>query len=92
MSSDRNTFAVCGDCCKHLALSDASHTCLPMMRRKMMERMESMLTSFEAGDDGIGLLWLVRVIYRERRKMSGIEKYADRAALARRVCALLEGE
>jgi hypothetical protein len=63
-----------------------------MMRRRMVERMIALLDECE---DGRGMLWLVRVIYREHRKICGIEMYADRAAgaaLARRVCALLEAE
>ena len=89
MSNKSNLVAVCSDCCVQLPLSDRDHTCLPMRRRRMMEQMEANL---DACDDGLGLLWLVRVIYRERCKMSGIEKYRDRAELARRVCLLLEGD
>ena len=81
--------AVCGDCCQQLQLTNVSHVCLPMRRREMMERMESLLDECA---DGRGVLWLVRIIYRERCKMSGLGKYGDRADLARRVCALLEGK
>ena len=81
--------SVCGDCCAQLPLSDTGHTCLPMLRRQMLERLESLL---DECDNGLGVLWLVRVIYRERCKMSGLDMYGDRASMARRVCVLLEGE
>jgi len=89
MSNKSSSYvAVCGDCTKQLSLSDTEHVCLPMRYRQMMDLMES---NFEACDDGLGTLWLVRIMYRERCKMSGIGKYKDRADLARRVCRLIEG-
>ena len=63
-----------------------------MRRRRMMERMENLLDSFTVNDSGYGLLLLVRVVYRERSKMDGIGKYRERAELARKVCALFDGE
>lgn len=89
MHTSSNFVAVCGDCCKQMPLSEVDHVCLPMRRRLMMEKMESLLASC---NDGLGVLWLVRIIYRERCKMSGIERYKDRAELARRVCLLLEAD
>lgn len=88
MSNDRTVYvAVCGDCCAQLPLSNTSHTCLPMLQRRMVERLELLLDSC---DDGLGVLWLVRVLYHERAKMNGVGRYKDRAILARRVCGLLE--
>ncbi len=52
--------------------------------------LEHLVMLMETCQNGMGVLWLIRIIYRERCKMSGIEKYKDRAELARRVCALLE--
>lgn len=88
MSNSRSNYvAVCGDCCAQLALTDTEHTCLPMLQRRMMERLEKLLGEC---DDGLGVLWLVRVLYRERAKMNGVGRYKDRADLARRVCASLD--
>jgi hypothetical protein len=37
---------------------------------------------------GCGLLWLYRIAYRIRQKMSGMERYGDRAQMARAACAM----
>ncbi len=78
---------MCGDCGSQLALTDTTHTCQPMIQRRLVEMLERRL---DACNDGLGVLWLVRVLYRERAKMNGVGKYKDRAELARRVCALME--
>ncbi len=82
-----------------MPLATINHKCLPMMKRHMVERLEAILKSFEYDveftpeqarpDEALGMLWLLRVLYRERAKMNGIGKYKDRAEFARRVCALL---
>lgn len=37
---------------------------------------------------GAGLLWLYRIAYRIRSRMNGLEKYKDRADMARVACEL----
>jgi len=37
---------------------------------------------------GAGLLWLYRIAYRVRSQLNGLEKYKDRAELARIACEL----
>lgn len=41
-------------------------------------------------DDAVGLLWLYRIAFRIRSRMDGLEKFKDRAELARRVCRMLD--
>jgi hypothetical protein len=90
--------AVCPDCASQHSL-DVDHRCSAQGQRIAAETLDEFIHDAEKiadvytsapslGFSGAGLLWLYRVAYRIRQKMNGMERYGDRAALARRVCGL----
>jgi len=82
----KNLVAVCPDCA-HQYPPDSSHSCSAQGQRIAAELIDDLIESFDNGG-GAGLLWLYRIAYRTRQKMSGMEKYGDRAAMARKACGL----
>ena len=95
--SERQTWS-CPDCGGSLPLSETSHDCWQAGRRRAAELLDGFIMSF--GDPvyksacfsqpltGAGLLWLYRIAYRVRSRMNGLEKYKDRAEMARLACEL----
>jgi hypothetical protein len=84
MSDTECIWCVCADCAAEFSLSDV-HLCDGMLRRRGVQLIENLITEV---DDPTGLLALYRVMYRLKSTISGLERYADRAALAQRVMRL----
>lgn len=76
--------AVCPDCAAEFPVRSV-HSCVWQAHRYAVDLMDSLIRNTESG---VGLLWLYRIAYRVRQKGNKLEKYADRAAMARRVCEL----
>jgi hypothetical protein len=74
----------CIDCGGEFPLG-TQHLCERMTRRYGVKLLESLI---EDAEHPTGLLALYRITYRLRSTLSGLDKYADRAALAQRVMRL----
>ena len=82
-----NRYWVCHDCAGQFPMGTGDpHYCLPRRVREMAEWIDGAIA---VCDDPRGLLWLIRIAYRWRKRMNGVEQYGDRAALARRVLELM---
>jgi hypothetical protein len=85
-----NCVGVCPDCITQYPLH-VEHHCLEEGHRKGVELVEQLLGEVEHLNreaTGSGLLWLIRIAYRMRQRMSGMERYGDRARVARVACEL----
>ncbi len=91
---------VCPDCGTQSPVSN-THTCGAQGQRMAVELVEGMLGEIETAymlsfatrstldlQTGCGVLWLIRILYRLRQKISGMEMYGDRALMARIACEL----
>lgn len=86
MTQTEQVISYCPHCGKSESM-DNTHRCFPGERRMTALILDVMMAE---ADDPIQLLWLVRVAHRLRQSMNGLEKYRERAGLAREVIRLFE--
>jgi hypothetical protein len=76
----------CPHCGKRVEI-DGEHKCFADDRRQTALLLEY---AIDTADNPMQLLWLIRIAHRLRQTLNGLEKYRERAELARRVIGLME--